>query len=140
MKDFIICMFMKCQICNSQLNGRQQKWCSLKCKRQSDNFKHKNYQCQQSRGRQRKIEFVKRMGGCCQICGYDKNYAALNFHHMDPKQKLCGLNLRVMSNNSMEFIEAELQKCKLLCRNCHDELHNPQMDRAVLELSESIPS
>ena len=26
-------------------------------------------------------------GGKCEICGYDKNLAALDFHHLDPNQK-----------------------------------------------------
>ena len=128
MKHFIICIFMKCQICQSDLIGRQQKWCSLKCKHQSNNSKHKNYECQQRRGYERKILFVNKLGGKCVSCGYKKNYAALTFHHLDPNVKEHGLTIRNMSNNSLEVLEKEVEKCKLLCRNCHAELHSPDME------------
>ena len=34
-----------------------------------------------------KKEAVKRKGGKCEICGYNKNIAALHFHHKDPETK-----------------------------------------------------
>ena len=128
MKLFIICIVMKCKMCQTQLRGRQQKWCSLKCKNQSDNAKHKSYECQQKRGLERKIMFVKRRGGKCEACGYSKNYAALTFHHIDPSVKESGLTIRNMSNNSLAVLEREIEKCRLLCRNCHAEIHYPGMD------------
>jgi hypothetical protein len=118
---------MKCQTCQKKLCGRQQKWCSLKCKHQSDNAKHKTYECQRNRGNERKRMFIERHGGKCEACGYDKNYAALTFHHMDPSEKRSGLTIRHMANNSMEFIEREISKCKLLCYNCHVEVHHPEL-------------
>jgi hypothetical protein len=117
---------MKCQICNNKLIGKQRKFCSKQCKLESTNCKHQNYESQQKRGVERKIKLVKSMGGKCQMCNYDKNYAALNFHHTNPKQKQMTLDLRSLSNNSWEKIEKEAAKCKLLCFNCHMELHHPE--------------
>lgn len=60
-------------------------------------------------------------GGCCQICGYSVCSAALEFHHLDPKQK--DPNWRRMKTGSFERIKQELEKCILLCANCHREVH-----------------
>lgn len=59
------------------------------------------------------------------MCGYAKNYAALDFHHAEPKSKEYDWNkLRLRSWHS---IETELDKCILLCSNCHHEHHSPNL-------------
>ena len=59
---------------------------------------------------------------CCK-CGYCKNYAALEFHHLDPKEKdFVWTKLRELS---WVKITEELKKCVLLCANCHREEHWP---------------
>ena len=59
----------------------------------------------------------------CAICGYDKCDRALDFHHINPKDKNFGVNITgIMNHKSKNFI-AELNKCILLCCNCHQEKH-----------------
>jgi len=82
---------------------------------------------QQKRGIDRKILFIKRLGGKCK-CGYNKNYAAMTFHHLDPSQKEITLDIRSMSNNSIDRLEKEVAKCELLCHNCHMEIEHPNLD------------
>lgn len=72
----------------------------------------------------RKIEAIKILGGKCCGCGYNKNYAALEFHHKDPTQK--DLDWTKNRQRSWDKVLAELNKCILLCANCHRETHNPQ--------------
>ncbi len=73
---------------------------------------------------ERKQESIRYKGGKCSKCGYDKNYSALVFHHRDPEKKDFDWNkLRL---RSQKVITNELDKCDLLCRNCHAELHSPQ--------------
>jgi hypothetical protein len=91
----------------------------------SGNIKHQNYVKQKERGKIRKIELIRMKGGKCQMCGYNRNYASLCFHHEDPNIKELGLDIRHLSNNSWTFILEEASKCKLLCHNCHGEVHNP---------------
>lgn len=86
-----------------------------------------NYQQQKLRGLKRKFEAVKSRGGKCERCGYDKNLAALDFHHRDPKTKSFKLDMRSFSNLNLETIEEELNKCDLLCANCHREEHHPDL-------------
>lgn len=71
---------------------------------------------------------VQVLGGSCSKCGYKKNLAALEFHHIDPLVKEFKLDSRRISNTSEENIQKELRKCILLCANCHRELHNPSLD------------
>ncbi len=74
--------------------------------------------------RKRKIMMVKKFGGKCEICGYNKNFASLTFHHKDSKIKdFSWTKLRL---KSMDKIEKELKKCQLLCNNCHGEIHHPE--------------
>ena len=63
--------------------------------------------------------------GGCEKCGYSKNYAALEFHHLDPETKSFQLDLRSLSNRKWLAITEEAKKCILLCSNCDAELHNP---------------
>lgn len=66
---------------------------------------------------------VRIKGGKCEICGYNKNIAALCFHHLDPTKKESQLSSG--NTQSWEKYKNELEKCQLLCNNCHAEVHNP---------------
>lgn len=71
-----------------------------------------------------KIHFVKKTGGKCQKCGYCNNLSALDFHHLEERTLARGKSL---SNYKNKFVEEEIDKCILLCKNCHAEEHNPRM-------------
>lgn len=119
----------KCLECENLLKGQQNKFCSNACK-QRNHWKRvktqpNTYHSQTLRGYRRKMILIEYFGGCCQNCGYDKNLAALEFHHL--YNKSFQLDLRTLSNNSLEVLFEESKKCKLLCSNCHKELHNPEM-------------
>lgn len=75
-----------------------------------------------ARKRQRKIDAVEYKGGACGTCGYNKSIRALGFHHIDPAQK----DFTISGNHcrSWESLKKELDKCILLCANCHMELHD----------------
>lgn len=120
-------IIITCTICNKKLTGRQTKYCSTKCKGKDTNNKFQSYQHQKERGTSRKKILVTSLGGKCEICGYNKNLAALCFHHKDPSDKSIELDMRALSNNSWETICQEANKCKLLCHNCHMEEHHPHL-------------
>jgi hypothetical protein len=113
-----------CIVCGALLTGRQKMFCSLACK----NKHHQSYTAQKTRGLARKLEIVKAKGGCCMRCGYRKNLAALSFHHTDPTVKDFKLDMRSISNRTLESVWSELDKCILVCLNCHAELHNSPLD------------
>ena len=116
---------LKCLHCRKMLSGRQKKFCSRQCKNIVNNHNLQSYQAQQARGRKRKLELIRIKGMQCEECGYNSNYAALEFHHADPETKDFQLDLRSLSNRKWEIILTEMKKCILLCSNCHAELHNP---------------
>lgn len=60
-------------------------------------------------------------GGKCIVCGYDKCIEALHFHHRDPLQK--EFQISSPNFNKWDDVVNELEKCDLLCSNCHAELH-----------------
>ncbi len=62
---------------------------------------------------------IEYKGGKCEICGYDKYVGALEFHHKDPTQK-DPTGLRAIK---LTKLFAEVDKCMLLCANCHREEH-----------------
>ena len=116
----------KCVNCRSKLKGRQRKFCSRACKNSYNNVNYQSYQAQQLRGIRRKIELIKIKGKECSLCGYSKNSAALEFHHVKPKEKSFQLDLRSLSNRKWENVLEEAEKCILLCSNCHAEHHYPE--------------
>ena len=101
-------------------------YCSRQCKNKAGNNKFQSYLAQQKRGRDRKLELISLKGSNCRLCGYDRNFSALEFHHIDSKAKLFSLDLRSLSNRKWALILAEAEKCMLLCSNCHKETHNPE--------------
>jgi len=81
------------------------------------------YDNQKIRWKNRKLQAIKLMGGECCVCGYSKNYAAMEFHHLDPTVKE-GMWSTTREKEWSKTVE-ELKKCILLCANCHREIHNP---------------
>lgn len=69
-----------------------------------------------------RLKSLKYKGDKCSICGYNKCLDALEFHHIDGSNKDFGLSQRG-NTRSWEKVKQELDKCILLCSNCHRELH-----------------
>lgn len=61
-------------------------------------------------------------GNKCIICGYDRCSEALDFHHTDPNKKDFSISDNNISYN-WDIIKKELDKCILICSNCHREIH-----------------
>ncbi len=66
---------------------------------------------------------VEYKGGKCNICGYEKCLSALDFHHKNPQEKVFSINGNGLCL-SWKKTKEELDKCVLLCANCHREAHN----------------
>ncbi len=113
----------KCNKCNKIKNeenfvpnktskGGRTKICK-KCRcKQMQNRKHKN-----------KIIAMQYLGGACLKCNYSRR-VGLTFHHRDPKIKSFGIAQHL--NLSWEKLKKEVDKCDLLCANCHRETHHNQ--------------
>ncbi|EBS4516540.1 hypothetical protein DQT32_03855 [Salmonella enterica subsp. enterica serovar Braenderup] len=73
--------------------------------------------------RELKIKAVEYKGGKCAFCGYNKSISALEFHHTDPNEKDFGIATKG-TIRKFEAIKKELDKCIMLCANCHREEHD----------------
>lgn len=83
--------------------------------------------------KRRKQLLIDVMGGKCCLCGYNKCNAVLEFHHLNPQEKLYQL-----SSGNCHSLEQDLQearKCILVCANCHREIHNGFYNDVVLTTS-----
>ena len=70
--------------------------------------------------KRQKQKLVDYKGGKCEICGYNKCIEALDFHHLNPNEKDFGLSKKYIS---FEKAKKEVDKCILVCANCHREIH-----------------
>jgi 5-methylcytosine-specific restriction endonuclease McrA len=114
------------------------KYVCRHCKEETDDFfscdiKNSVYSCKKCKAKKNKIlrdnikrKCVEYKGGKCFVCGYNKFQGSLDFHHVNPKEKDFGI-ARVASN-SFESLKGELDKCILLCKNCHYEVHAGLID------------
>lgn len=89
----------------------QQKWVCKKCRSQFTIAYRQKV----------KLKCIEYKGGKCERCGYNKCVYALDFHHLNLKEK--DFNISKKSYLSWDKIKAELDKCILVCANCHREIH-----------------
>lgn len=87
--------------------------------------KEKVQERNKTRKRNKKIKAVTYKGGKCSKCGYEKCMKALEFHHLIPEEKGYDLN-HAKIDKPWEILKKELDKCILLCSNCHRELECKQ--------------
>jgi hypothetical protein len=71
--------------------------------------------------RRLKTKLIAEFGGACEICGYSKCQEALQFHHIDPKQKRFSISQHG-NTRAYERCCEEVKKCTLVCANCHAEV------------------
>jgi hypothetical protein len=68
-----------------------------------------------------KQKLIDYKGGHCEMCGYDKCNRALQFHHKNPEEKDFQISGKSLS---FEKLKSEVDKCILVCSNCHCEIHD----------------
>lgn len=103
----------------------------IDCKSKKSKYKgHRCYDCWKkkwasatnSRTLAFKQQLVNIKGNCCKKCGYQKNVSALEFHHIDKNEKDFDIS-KYRGCKINESILKELDKCVLLCSNCHRKEH-----------------
>jgi hypothetical protein len=70
--------------------------------------------------------FKTKLGDKCQKCGEDRKHV-LEFHHIDPSKKEDDIPTMLryygFGKSSIKQVEEEVDKCILLCSNCHRDFH-----------------
>ena len=59
----------------------------------------------------------------CELCGYNKHVAALQFHHRNSSEKERSISRMMNQNASKKDILDEINKCLCVCANCHAIIH-----------------
>lgn len=73
---------------------------------------------------------IKLLGNKCTRCGFDKDISALEFHHKDKNKEY---QISKIYNKSWKVVKKEIEKCELLCSNCHRIEHAGNRDIKFLE-------
>ena len=140
----------RCETCDKEFEcwayaADRRKTCSRECKRMPNKEKNKHLcvdcgetdpnefygakkatckKCHNKRLTKKRTDMLakarKMLGDKCSVCGYKKCPAALEFHHVDRSEKefvIAG------ARYGWSKMEKEIEKCVLLCANCHRELH-----------------
>lgn len=92
------------------------------------------------RARKLKALAIEYAGGRCVSCGYDRYQGALEFHHRDPAEKDFSIAQNMRRSTLSDTMKTEIDKCVLLCANCHRETHGGIQDWRLLEESNLGPS
>jgi predicted GNAT family acetyltransferase len=75
-----------------------------------------------------KLKMMEYKGGKCVKCGLDSkdiHYSVFDFHHLNPLEKdLKWDKIKYLGKGSWYKIKIELDKCELLCANCHRITHS----------------
>ena len=77
----------------------------------------------ENRRKLKQAEILERYGYSCESCGItEMRLGFFEFHHTDPKTKEREIG-SMLNSASIEKINKELEKCVMLCPNCHKKEH-----------------
>lgn len=81
--------------------------------------------------RRNKQAALQYKGGRCRVCTYQRCTRALEFHHVRPADKKFTISQGLEKH--WPVLRKELDKCLLVCKNCHTEAHNGLVDQDHME-------
>lgn len=110
-----------CVVCNIELNisnayyrGKKENRLTSHCKKCFNKY------CS-NRWKERKRKIVEEKGSICADCKCQYHYSVYEFHHLDPSQK--EFSWSKAKTLTEEKMKKELDKCIMLCANCHRLRH-----------------
>ena len=80
-------------------------------------FASKSPRARKRAAKWRLAQLIKIYRGCAR-CGYNEHGVALQFDHLGRDKKNSVSNL-IRSDYAWETIKKEMDKCQILCSNCH---------------------
>ncbi len=80
----------------------------------------------------KKEKAIEYLGGCCWKCEGVFDRELYDFHHIVPASK--EFEWSKLKKRKWETIQKELDKCVLLCSNCHRLAHKEMRRHAFLRL------
>lgn len=104
----IKCAYSHCYQKSIKVKG----YCSVLCKGKQENL---------AKVEKIKEEVMLYLGGKCKRCNFNELLSVLQFHHLDPFDKKYEISSYI--HRGLRWLKPELEKCVLLCKNCHDVVH-----------------
>ena len=77
---------------------------------------------------QKKKAYVNEQKQVCAKCGETRTYV-LDFHHRDKNEK--DFTIGTFKKGSLELVQSEIDKCVVLCANCHREFHFLEKEKGI---------
>ena len=118
------CLICKCDKAEDEFYKRRKSNSTSYCKKCSNNY-------HTERLKRIKIKMINYKGGECTRCHLkleECNYFVFDFHHLNPSEK--DPNFSKIKFQNWDKIEKELNKCILVCSNCHRTIHF--LERALM--------
>lgn len=128
-----ICTKCKQELPIDQFNWRDR---SKGTRRSECKYCHNNYMKQKYREKQVAVQELKSQCACAK-CG-DKRGYVLDYHHINPDEKENGIARMVSNNYTLDKVFTEIEKCIVLCANCHREFHYFQSQNEIKDLLEYL--
>lgn len=101
-----------CRSCNREY---QRKWVSDNREKQRERNRNNNKRIRERNGKYVHDFLIKNP---CSIC-LESDPVVLDFDHIDPSTKIDTISNLIRQSHSLEKIQEEIEKCQILCANCH---------------------
>lgn len=88
--------------------------------------------------KRQRIRIIDKFGNVCSVCGCSFPPPVYDFHHLDPTEK--EFNIGSLTGCSDEIIDKELEKCILVCSNCHRLIHYVEGYQHALDMTREVPN
>ena len=120
-----------CTKCGKELPIEEFNWRNkAKGTRRSEcKYCHTNYMKNKYQEKKQAIQELKSECSCAK-CG-DKRGYLLDYHHLNPEEKETTVARMTSNYYSLEKIQQEINKCIVLCANCHREFHYLEKENGI---------
>ena len=93
----------------------------------------RNYPSVRKRLKMKALWVAEKKSEPCTDCGNTYDPVCMDYHHLDETDKKWSIAFMVNGDWSKKRIQEEIDKCVLLCSNCHrlrhkDDLHRVEID------------
>lgn len=113
----------------NRLNADKIKQYELAHIEQRKEIDKRQYQKRKFDRQKNKAKAIIYKGGKCEKCDIEyngTNGCIFDFHHIDPSLKDYSVSIILYNRTFSDKIKKELDKCILLCSNCHRLIHNKE--------------
>jgi len=101
-------------------NEYQQKYQNEWYKKQSPEYKQRQKELKQARAERNRQYIANKRSEPCTCCGEIHPQEIMEFHHTDGSPEA---RVGHLYGNSLKRLQEEIDKCVVICPNCHTKIH-----------------